>query len=171
MLLWLYILLVLLLISLLFVSLIVFLSLLFTGRCVVSGTRSTWVCSAPLDSPLSTGSSLSHGRTWFVLFESLGHLDHLDHPDHLDLLDHLDQLQVPPELAEPLLCTTFTLTYFFHLTSFYWMFLEGFYLFLQVAGFCIGATLINMPIEIHLSFMHEGRVTVPKRDEFWGGHF
>ena len=41
-------------------------------------------------------------------------------------------VQVPPELAEPLLCTTFTLTYFFHLTSFYWMFLEGFYLFLQV---------------------------------------
>merc|ERR550517_927188 len=39
---------------------------------------------------------------------------------------------VPPDLAEPLLCTTFTLTYFFHLTSFYWMFLEGFYLFLQV---------------------------------------
>ena len=39
---------------------------------------------------------------------------------------------VSPELAEPLLCTTFTLTYFFHLTSFYWMFLEGFYLFLQV---------------------------------------
>ena len=39
---------------------------------------------------------------------------------------------VSPQLAEPLLCTTFTLTYFFHLTSFYWMFLEGFYLFLQV---------------------------------------
>ena len=37
----------------------------------------------------------------------------------------------PLDLAEPLLCTTFTLTYFFHLTSFYWMFLEGFYLFLQ----------------------------------------
>jgi hypothetical protein len=30
-----------------------------------------------------------------------------------------------PALADPLLCTTFTLTYFFHLTSFYWMFLEG----------------------------------------------
>ena len=30
------------------------------------------------------------------------------------------------------LCTFFTLTYIFHLTSFYWMFLEGFYLFLQV---------------------------------------
>jgi len=39
---------------------------------------------------------------------------------------------MPPELAEPLLCTTFTLTYFFHLASFYWMFCEGFYLFLQV---------------------------------------
>ena len=38
----------------------------------------------------------------------------------------------PIDLAQPLLCTTFTLTYFFHLTSFYWMFLEGFYLFLQV---------------------------------------
>jgi len=34
--------------------------------------------------------------------------------------------------AEPLWCSTFTLTYFFHLTSFYWSFLEGFYLFLQV---------------------------------------
>ena len=32
---------------------------------------------------------------------------------------------VAPSLARPLLCTTFTLTYFFHLTSFYWMFLEG----------------------------------------------
>jgi corticotropin releasing hormone receptor 1 len=32
---------------------------------------------------------------------------------------------VRQDLAEPLLCTTFTLTYFFHLTSFYWMFLEG----------------------------------------------
>ena len=41
-----------------------------SGRCVVSGTRSTWGCSAPLDSPLSTGFSLSHGRTWFVLLES-----------------------------------------------------------------------------------------------------
>ena len=39
---------------------------------------------------------------------------------------------VSSSLARPLLCTTFTLTYFFHLTSFYWMFLEGFYLFLQV---------------------------------------
>ena len=38
----------------------------------------------------------------------------------------------PLDLAQPLLCTTFTLTYFFHLTSFYWMFLEGLYLFLQV---------------------------------------
>ena len=38
----------------------------------------------------------------------------------------------PLNLAEPLLCTTFTLAYIFHLTSFYWMFLEGFYLFLQV---------------------------------------
>ena len=44
---------------------------------------------------------------------------------------HLDN-QMIPEIAQPLLCTTFTLTYFFHLTSFYWMFLEGFYLFLQV---------------------------------------
>ena len=40
--------------------------------------------------------------------------------------------QMIPEIAQPLLCTTFTLTYFFHLTSFYWMFLEGLYLFLQV---------------------------------------
>ena len=40
--------------------------------------------------------------------------------------------QMIPEIVQPLLCTTFTLTYFFHLTSFYWMFLEGFYLFLQV---------------------------------------
>jgi len=39
---------------------------------------------------------------------------------------------VPPDLAAPLLCATFALTYFFHLTSFYWMFLEGLYLFLQV---------------------------------------
>ena len=49
---------------------------------------------------------------------------------------------VSPELAEPLLCTTFTLTYFFHLTSFYWMFLEGFYLFLQVILFCPGDILM-----------------------------
>ena len=40
--------------------------------------------------------------------------------------------QMIPEIAQPLLCTTFTLTYFFHLASFYWMFCEGFYLFLQV---------------------------------------
>ena len=33
--------------------------------------------------------------------------------------------QVPEELAPPLYCSTFALTYFFHLTSFYWMFLEG----------------------------------------------
>ena len=39
---------------------------------------------------------------------------------------------VPLGLVQPFFCTTFTLTYFFHLTSFYWMFLEGFYLFLQV---------------------------------------
>ena len=32
---------------------------------------------------------------------------------------------VPRHYATPLLCATFTLTYFFHLTSFYWMFLEG----------------------------------------------
>ena len=112
--------------------------LLFPGRCVVSGTRSTWGCSAPLDSPLSTGFSHSHGRIWFVLLESLGHLDDLSNFDHFDHFDHqkvgkiVTFVQVPPELAEPLLCTTFTLTYFFHLTSFYWMFLEGFYLFLQV---------------------------------------
>ena len=115
---------------------------LFSERCVVSGIRSTWGCSAPLVSPLSTGFSLSHGRTWFVLLDSLGHLDHLSNFDllgHIDHADHLDHLQVPPDLAEPLLCTTFTLTYFFHLTSFYWMFLEGFYLFLQVAWFGIGA--------------------------------
>lgn len=30
------------------------------------------------------------------------------------------------------LCTCWVLTFFFHLTCFYWMFLEGFYLFLQV---------------------------------------
>ena len=39
---------------------------------------------------------------------------------------------VHPALTNPLHCTFFTLTYIFHLTSFYWMFLEGFYLFLQV---------------------------------------
>ena len=39
---------------------------------------------------------------------------------------------VPLGLVQPFFCTTFTLTYFFHLTSFYWMFLEGFSLFLQV---------------------------------------
>ena len=39
---------------------------------------------------------------------------------------------VSRSVVSPLLCTTFTLTYFFHLTSFYWMFLEGSYLFLQV---------------------------------------
>jgi len=43
----------------------------------------------------------------------------------------VEELMIP-EIAQPLLCTTFTLTYFFHLASFYWMFCEGFYLFLQV---------------------------------------
>ena len=51
--------------------------------------------------------------------------------------------QMPPELAEPLLCTTFTLTYFFHLASFYWMFCEGFYLFLQVTSLSLPKTLFS----------------------------
>ena len=52
-----------------------------------------------------------------------GFLNHHPQPDHD---------QVPTHLTLPLFCTTFTLTYFFQLTSFYWMFLEGLLLFLQV---------------------------------------
>ena len=36
------------------------------------------------------------------------------------------------EIAQPIYCTTLDVTNFFQLTKFYWMFLEGFYLFLQV---------------------------------------
>ena len=73
---------------------------------------------------------------------------------------------VSPQLAEPLLCTTFTLTYFFHLTSFYWMFLEGFYLFLQVNPLLSGTPRLGDILTLILSATISGQVQTLKASKF-----
>ena len=61
---------------------------------------------------------------------------------------------VHPTLTNPLHCTFFTLTYIFHLTSFYWMFLEGFYLFLQV-----GTLLYLLSAQVCKIVMNEAKLS------------
>jgi corticotropin releasing hormone receptor 1/corticotropin releasing hormone receptor 2 len=80
------------------------------------------------------------------IFLSLREMRCLRHKIHLGLfsafgLSALNWIVTKslPELAQHLLsvfdsvyCTSWVITFFFHLACFYWMFLEGFYLFLQV---------------------------------------